>query len=96
MIDIQKVMEVYSGKPDKCRCGCSGTYRAARQHRQVASENRGYPYNDDEVNDKQVRRVVKILNENIEDVEVNSEFADVEVDGRVYTAYFLPCQINNQ
>ena len=59
-INVDRVMQVYSGKPG-CMCGCNGTYRVATQHLRAADDDRGYAHDPEDVNDRQVRRVVKIL-----------------------------------
>lgn len=61
-IDVSEVAFVYSGK-DGCACGCRGKYSYASQHQEWASNNRGYKVNDDEVNDKTVKQVVKKVTE---------------------------------
>ena len=76
-IDLDKVLKVYSGKPNRCMCGCSGFYRYPLKHRELGGEDRGYPVDDDEVNDKTVRAVVKKV--------AGAERVQV-IDGRILTA----------
>jgi hypothetical protein len=62
MLDLSRVFKVYNGKPNRCCCGCSGKYSVASVHKEFASQDRGYPYNDNDVNDETVRKIVgKIL-----------------------------------
>jgi len=62
MLDLHKVYKVYSGKANYCACGCSGYYRVASQHLDYASAERGYAYDDRDISDVSVRRIVgKIL-----------------------------------
>jgi hypothetical protein len=63
-VTLDQVMSVYSGKKGKCYCGCSGNHRYASAHREIAGQNRGYPISDDEVNDRQVKRVLGIVKAN--------------------------------
>ena len=63
-VTVDQVRSVYSGRNGKCCCGCSGKHRYARAYRQEASQNRGYPVGDEEVNDLQVAKIIRIINEN--------------------------------
>lgn len=63
-LTLDQVMSAYSGKAGKCCCGCAGIHRYASAHREIAGKDRGYPISDDEVNDRQVKRVLKIVKEN--------------------------------
>jgi hypothetical protein len=93
MIDLNKVVSVYSGKEGKCCCGCSGNHRYASQHVKFASKDRGYDVSADEVNDKQVRKVVKlILSTPMGDIRATDKFGGTRtyvatVNGRWYIAY---------
>ena len=62
-VTLDQVMSVYSGKAGRCYCGCSGSHRYASKHREIAGKDRGYGVKDDEVNDRQVRRVLRIVKE---------------------------------
>lgn len=89
-ITVDQVMKVYSGKPDTCCCGCSGTYRVNSQHLAMANANRGYDYNEPgDVNDKQVRKVVNLINQNLGAAKINEICASVVIKGRLYNAYFV-------
>jgi hypothetical protein len=92
LIDKSKVKSVYSGKNGECCCGCSGTHSYASIHREAAGKNRGYAVRDEEVNDRQVARVVnKIEKLAAAGVHIDS-FGDIcvsAVEGkRRYIAYF--------
>jgi hypothetical protein len=63
-VTLDQVMSVYSGKVGRCYCGCSGNHRYASKHREAASKDRGYPVFMDEVNDRQVKKIFKIVKEN--------------------------------
>lgn len=55
---IEQIDSAYIGKPDKCMCGCSGTYSYSSMNREKSSKSRGYKINDDEVNDKRVKFIL--------------------------------------
>lgn len=86
-IEINQVKSVYSGKPGRCCCGCSGIHRYAKDHRNWASKNRGYTVTDDEINDRFVKKVVNIINANIEVADVGVNNTSVEMNNRLYVAY---------
>ena len=83
------VSSVYSGKPG-CACGCRGQYRYNSAMLAAESKRRGYAVEAEDVNDKQVRKVVRLLLINWPDVKVDdaNEFAYAEINGRSYCAYF--------
>jgi hypothetical protein len=54
------VLTVYSGKPG-CMCGCNGKYFITAQNRAAAARDRGYEYEDDQVNEKMVRKVIRLV-----------------------------------
>lgn len=87
-LNVDRVMNVYSGRPG-CMCGCRGNYRVASAHVAIASKDRGYGYEPKEISDRQVRRIVKLI-ESQPEVELDEQYAYVEVDGRAYCAYFVP------
>lgn len=95
------VMSVYSGKPGKCCCGCAGNHRYSRLNRQAASSHRGYRVDDDEVNDRQVAKVLTLVQDRAKVVGVDdrrdrnletcvskgpNHYA-TEVGGRLYIVY---------
>lgn len=49
---------VYTGKPDKCMCGCSGKYAYTSLNANYSSKNRGYAVDAEDINDKRVERVI--------------------------------------
>lgn len=67
-IDRANVLMVYTGKQG-CMCGCNGKYRYPKANRELGHTQRGYPLNDDEVNEGTVTRVLNQL----------AQRADVEV-----------------
>lgn len=55
------VICAYIGKPDSCMCGCSGEYYYTSKNAEQGGMERGYKVKLDEINDKQVLRVLTIL-----------------------------------
>lgn len=90
-VPLEKVMSVYSGKPDRCCCGCSGIHRFASDHRKAASQHRGYTVKLDEINDHHVKKVLNILKENASQVKVvqTDKIYSLEYNGRLYIVYLL-------
>jgi len=92
-ISVKDVMSVYSGKPERCCCGCAGNHRYASAHRNTASRHRGYKVRDNEVNDKQVKRVLNLVKANPDLIEHeatadrNNKFFSAEINGRLYVIY---------
>jgi hypothetical protein len=85
------VRSVYSGKNGKCCCGCAGKHRYASALREEASKDRGYEVKDDEVNDRQVAKVVAIMNDRsipFEKDGLQSDYVAKVVGNRLYIAYF--------
>lgn len=89
-LQIADIMSVYSGKAGACCCGCSGKHRYASAHREVASKNRGYLITDDEVNDQQVRKVLRIVQSQAGKAESFGTGYSVEQGARLYCVYLLP------
>jgi hypothetical protein len=61
-------MSVYSGKIGCC-CGCNGKHSYNSKHIDAASAYRGYKVEPNEVNDKQITRVLNLLRANVSKVE---------------------------
>ena len=56
-LTVADVMSAYSGKPG-CACGCNGTYRIIEANRKEADADRGYAHDDEDVNPRQVSKVL--------------------------------------
>lgn len=78
------VMCVYSGKPG-CACGCRGKYSYNSRHAAKGSERRGYAVDDEDINDREVKRILGLLQANVEAVKVIE--ADDALDGRTIFAF---------
>lgn len=96
-VDRDMVASVYSGRKDACACGCAGSHRYATQWQRWSSEARGYAVADDELNDRQVARVLNkisaIANDEQDGVYHGEEggwlsrFIWAEQGNRMYVAY---------
>lgn len=58
-INIDNIISVYSGKLGKCCCGCSGKHTYKESTRETASKDRGFVVEDEEINDKTVKFIIK-------------------------------------
>jgi len=85
MIDVDKVISVYRGRPG-CMCGCRGKHRYASKFRAVAGKQRGYDVTDDEVSDRSVKLVVAKL-ERDPSTKIEDGIAYVDTGTRRYVAY---------
>jgi hypothetical protein len=87
--NLSNVLSVYSGRDGRCCCGCAGKHYYSSENQKAASKDRGYKVDDDEVNDKMVRKVVKILNNtDIMDRDCGNNHISTVVNGRLYVVYF--------
>jgi len=87
MLDLSRVFKVYNGRANRCCCGCSGKYSVASAHKEFASKDRGYDYNDSDVNDETVRKIVgKILSAN--NPKDEGDHVHATVGKRLYVAYY--------
>lgn len=84
---VADVLQVYSGKPGKCCCGCAGNHRYNSAYVAEASAYRGYEVSADEVNDRQVAKVLALLQANPDLVEASDNNVSAEINGRLYVAY---------
>ena len=87
-IEFGDVLSVYYGKNGKCCCGCAGEYLYNSQHKEEGGTYRGYPVDDKDINDRQVRKVIGILRR-AEKIEYDRpDFISTVVGERLYTVYF--------
>jgi hypothetical protein len=82
MIDIDKVLNVYSGKPG-CMCGCKGKYTFRKATQQLGTENRGYEVTDEECDDAKVQRLINKVTRMLDDSTGDYE-VEIDEDGSVY------------
>jgi hypothetical protein len=88
-IALKDVASVYVGRAGRCCCGCSGRHRYAVAHRKASSKRRGYAVDNDEINDRQVKKVVGILEANPAAVDIHNGFISLEQGDKMYVAYFV-------
>jgi hypothetical protein len=85
---VAEVSSVYSGKDGKCCCGCSGKHSYSKAHQAAAGERRGYAVGDDEVNDRMVAKVLRLLQAaKPEDVMAGKNHYATVVGQRLYVVY---------
>jgi hypothetical protein len=65
-IDVQSiqpadVLTAYDGRKNNCACGCAGTYFYNPAYRELAGRQRGYEVKEEEVNMKELVRVLRII-----------------------------------
>jgi len=83
------VQSVYSGAAGKCCCGCKGAHYVAPAHRTAAEKERGYAYDDSQVSDAAINRVVgKILSAPVESLEFGDGYVAAVIGSRQFIAYF--------
>ena len=86
-INAAHVISVYSGVDGACCCGCKGTHRFASSRVDEARRSwAGGAIDASEVNDRQVTKVVRLLNEATDWEEGAGHVATV-IGKRIYIAY---------
>lgn len=60
-VKTEQVMSVYAGRAGKCCCGCAGKHSYNSAHVEVASKYRGYEVTPDDVDDRMVLRVLRLV-----------------------------------
>lgn len=81
-LQVSDVSSVYSGRDGRCCCGCSGKHSYNSALVAFASKDRGYAVTNDEVNDRMVARVLRIMkdaNEHEPRVVEYDEFGDMRL-----------------
>lgn len=68
VLTTEFVMSVYSGKPGCC-CGCNGNHRYNSKHVALGSASRGYAVTPADVNDRQVAKVLALVQANADRLE---------------------------
>jgi hypothetical protein len=88
-IEIGSVGHVYAGKAGKCCCGCAGKHSYASDYIAEGSKQRGYAVDPEDVNDREIARVVGLINKNADkELDGDPGYAAVEIGKRLYVAYF--------
>lgn len=85
---LAHVTSVYCGKVGTCACGCAGkhSYHAATQAE--ASKRRGYKVTADELNEREVVRVLNKVKRNIATAQyMVKDHITVDIGKRMYVVY---------
>ncbi len=85
-LTLDNVASVYSGKLNRCCCGCSGKHTYASALRDEASKSRGYELRDEEVNDRTVKMIFNKFMKN-EFKKISDTCYSFETDTRLYVLY---------
>lgn len=88
-IEIENVGSVYSGKVGCCMCGCAGIYWVASKYRHEETKHRGYGFDDGQISDRNVARIVNIINKNISIADDFGSGISVDIGNRIYAACFI-------
>ena len=75
------VMKAYRGRPG-CMCGCLGEYFVTEASREDAGEETGHPYEDNQVDDGKVRRILQKIQR-----EIRAGNPAVDIEDGLYYAY---------
>lgn len=65
-LKIEDIIKVYVGKPNTCMCGCAGKYSYSSMNKLQGEINRGYAVTEEDLNDKEVKRVLAKVIKNAE------------------------------
>lgn len=92
-IDIQsvtpaQVLRAYSGKKG-CMCGCKGKYSVNPARREEAAKACGYAIDDEDCDAAQVVRILRTIQANESDVEVDEagDWMAVDIGARTFAVY---------
>lgn len=86
-LTVADVMMVYSGKAGGCWCGCRGSYRYRAATQALGTKRRGYAVGADEVNERQVAKILRLMKANPSRVEAFDNGFSMTLDGRDYGVY---------
>lgn len=85
---LEHVTSVYCGKVGACCCGCAGKHSYHAAKRAEASRRRGYRVTDDELNEREVKRVLDKVKHNVATAQyMEGDHIAVDVGNRTYTVY---------
>lgn len=85
-ITREEVISVYSGKDGACCCGCAGKHYYVTEALGNGKTIRGYEIDANEISEKMVKKVIKIINE-ASVVEDDGDNISTVVGSRLYVAY---------
>jgi hypothetical protein len=84
-VNISGITKVYSGKANRCHCGCSGKYSYTAHG--AVEDNPGYDVSDS-VNERSVKIIAKKVLSNPNTDHSDKEYAVLEQNGRVLIVFF--------
>jgi hypothetical protein len=88
-IPFESVMSVYTGKANKCCCGCSCKHTYVSAHRDESSKSRGYAVEDHEINDSAAKRIYnQIINDPNAELNEDYGFVSLQNETRLKIVYF--------
>jgi hypothetical protein len=85
-LTLNVVAQVYSGKPGKCACGCSGKYFNAAAHIAEINKSHGYDCSED-INEKMVKKIFHLLQSVADTAEDFGNGFSVKISNREYNVY---------
>jgi hypothetical protein len=86
-LTVEDVLSVYSGKAGHCCCGCVGKHRYNSAFLDEAGKNRGYAVASDEVDDKKVLKVLRLIKSGEHDAEFETNNVALKRGNRVHIVY---------
>jgi len=88
------VRSVYAGRLG-CACGCRGKHKANPAHRAELEQARGYAVTDDECSEREIRRVLAIVQAPGAPVDYSDdgEWFSVETSTRLYIVYLCKAAV---
>lgn len=93
-LTAQNILSVYSGKAGACCCGCKGKHYYASYKIEEGRSYRGYEVMPDEINDKMVIKVLRMIQANEDKAKIDEEYICVGVGARTYIAYLCKSTTN--
>lgn len=88
-VNLEDVITVYRGRPNRCMCGCSGKYIYTNANRVIASNHRGYKVNDDDINDAIVKRIIKKFDTDMPVKDWGNGIYELIIGNTQYTLYTM-------
>lgn len=87
-IPFESVRSVYTGKANKCCCGCSGRHTYVSAYRDESSKNRGYTVEDSEINDSVAKRIYnQVINDPNAQLDEDYGFVSLQTETRLKVVY---------
>jgi hypothetical protein len=88
ILDKSAVVSVYSGRNNVCCCGCAGTHYYNSKLQTIGTIQRGYKVENDELNDRMITKIVNLINNNPDKIDMEeADFVSIVIGKRLYIAY---------